>query len=396
MPLIPLVLIVLAGLAGVVWASRHYLISRQRASDEVLTPESPSPTGECPAISVIVSAKDEEGNISACVESMLAQDYPNFEMIVCSDRSRDRTAAIVRNLAAGDARLRLIELDHKPDGWTGKCHGMWTAASAARGEYLCMIDADCRQVSARTLSAAMREAQDSLADMLSVLPVLEMRGFWENVVQPVCGGVMMIWYRPDKVNDPARSDAYANGAFILMRRSAYDAVGAHQAVRDKLMEDMHLAARVKRAGMPLRVVQSRGLYVVRMYTSLSAILRGWGRIFFGTFGTLGRLAISLAVMVLMGLLPYVAAIAGLAMAGSPGQAQGWWLACGIVGLAATALQLSAVWRFYKLIGARKELAWTYAVGCIITLIALVIAATKHRRGAKVVWRDTAYSKTGSR
>jgi cellulose synthase/poly-beta-1,6-N-acetylglucosamine synthase-like glycosyltransferase len=396
MSVIALVLLVLTVPVILVWSSRHYLIHRQQTGNEVLCPESQAWTGDCPLVSVIVSAKDEEANIAACVESMLAQDYPNLEMIVCSDRSSDRTAQIVRELSARDSRLRLIELQHKPDEWTGKCHGMWTAASASRGQYLCMIDADCRQVSSRTISVAMREARDRGADLLSVLPVLEMRGFWENVVQPVCGGVMMIWYRPDKVNDPAKPEAYANGAFILVRRIAYDAIGTHQAVRDKLMEDMHLAARIKQAGLTLRVVQSRGLYVVRMYTSLGQILRGWSRIFFGTFGTLKRLVVSLAVMFLMGLLPYAVAITGLSLSATGAAARGWWLATGIVGSAAVAMQLSVIWRFYGLTEARKSLAWTYPIGCIVTLAALVIAMTKHRRGATVVWRNTTYSRPADR
>ncbi len=396
MSAIALVLLVLTVPAILIWSSRHYLIHRQQTDSEVLSPQSPSWTGDCPLVSVIVSAKDEEANIAACVESMLAQDYPNLEMIVCSDRSSDRTAQIVRELAAKDARLHLIELQHKPDEWTGKCHGMWTAAAAARGQYLCMIDADCRQVSCRTISVAMREAGDHGSDLLSVLPTLEMRGFWENVVQPVCGGVMIIWYRPDRVNDPARAEAYANGAFILMRRSAYDAIGTHQAVRDKLMEDMYLAARIKQAGLALRVVQSRSLYVVRMYTSLAQIIRGWSRIFFGTFGTLKRLTVSLAVMLLMGLLPYAVAITGLSLYAGGAAARGWWLATGIVGSATVAMQISVIWRFYKLTGACKSLAWTYPIGCVVTLAALIIAMTKHRRGATVVWRNTTYSRPADR
>jgi hypothetical protein len=226
--------------------------------------------------------------------------------------------------------------------------------------------------------------------MLSVLPELDMRGFWENVVQPVCSGVMMIWFPPDKVNDPARPNAYANGAFILMKRSTYQALGTHAAVRDKLMEDMHLAARAKQTGAALRVVRSRGLYRVRMYTSLSEILRGWSRIFFGTFGTLPRLTVSLLLMLLMGLLPYVAATAGLtaaALGGSP-----WWLAAGLAGAATIVMQISVIARFYAIAGARPSLAWTYVIGCCVVTITLLMAAAKHWPGATVVWRNTRYAK----
>ena len=135
--------------------------------------------------------------------------------------------------------------------------------------------------------------------MLSVLPILEMKGFWENVVQPVSGGVMMIWFKPDSVNDPKKRAAYANGAFMMIRREAYEKVGTHEALKDKLNEDMHMALRVKQGGGAVRVVRNDGLCVVRMYTSLREIVRGWSRIYLGTFGTLGRLLATLGLLLVV-------------------------------------------------------------------------------------------------
>jgi hypothetical protein len=255
-----------------------------------------------------------------------------------------------------------------------------------------MTDADCRFLSPRTLSVAVQHARDCGADMLSVLPTLEMRGFWENVVQPVCGGLMMIWFRPDKVNDPARPNAYANGAFILIKRSAYDALGGHEAVKDQVNEDMHMAALCKAKGLKLRVIRNDGLYLVRMYTSLGRIVRGWGRIFFGTFGTRKRLGISLAVLVVMGMLPYLSAGLGLGLAAAGVGPVGAWWACGIVGAAASLLQLSVIARFYRLTGAKASLAWAYMLGCGVATIALIIALRKLRRGSQVVWRGTRYTR----
>ena len=340
---------------------------------------------------MFVAAKDEEENIGQCVQTMLEQDYPNFDVTVCDDRSVDRTAEIVQAIAENDSLLGLVNITELPAGWCGKCHAMWTGIAAkADSEWIVMTDADCRQISPRTLSVAMHHALDSGADMLSVLPTLEMKGFWENVVQPVCSGVMIVWFQPEKVNDPAKPNAYANGAFILMKRSAYKAVGTHESVRDKLMEDMHLAARIKQMGYKLRVIRSTGLYTCRMYTSLKQIIRGWSRIFFSTFGTLPRLTASLALMLFMGILPYVTAILGLSI--GLGTGDGWWLTAGLAGAAAAILQLSVIYRFYGIAGARRELAWTYPIGCLIVVIVLVMAMTKHRRGATVVWRNTTYTK----
>ncbi|MCJ7543043.1 MAG: glycosyltransferase family 2 protein [Phycisphaerae bacterium] len=387
--ILPAALSILCGIVTIIWTTRHVLIWREHRRNNLLTPESP-PAANRPHVSVFVAAKDEEANIADCVTTMLQQDYGAFDVTVIDDRSTDRTAEIVEDLCRRDDRLHLLRVNHLPDGWCGKCHAMWTGTATTTSPWIVMTDADCRQLCPRTLSAAMRYAEDHSLDMLSVLPELEMRGFWENVVQPVCSGVMMIWFPPDKVNDPARPNAYANGAFILMRRSTYQAIGTHAAARDKLMEDMHLASLVKQAGAKLRVVRSRGLYTVRMYTSLGEILRGWSRIFFGTFGTLPRLTVSLLMMLLMGLLPYASAIAGLtaaAVGGSP-----WWLAAGMMGLAAIAMQLSVVARFYAIAGARANLAWTYPIGCGVVTLALLMAAGKHRPGAAVVWRNTRYTK----
>ena len=382
------------GLVFLVWSSRHFLIWRERRTGFALTGEHPGPPADPPRVSVLVAAKDEAENIETCLRTMLEQDYPNFELIVCDDRSEDGTGAIADRIAAEDDHVRVVHVRDLPAGWAGKNNAMRNGIALAGGEWICMIDADCRQTSRRTLSVAVQYALDTGADMLSVLPQLEMRGFWENVIQPVCSGVMMIWFHPDKVNDPAQRNAYANGAFMMIRRSTYEAIGRHEAVKDKLNEDMHMAARVKQAGLKLRVVRSSGLYFVRMYTSLRNILRGWSRIFYGTFGTLKRLTISLLVMFVMGLVPYIAAGLGLSLgAAGVGPAGPWW-ACGIVGAAAVIMQVSVIFRFYRLIDARSSLAWSYALGSGLTCLALVKALLKLRPGAKVTWRNTSYATGG--
>jgi cellulose synthase/poly-beta-1,6-N-acetylglucosamine synthase-like glycosyltransferase len=239
----------------------------------------------------------------------------------------------------------------------------------------------------------MQYAEDTRADLLSVLPRLEMKSWWENVVQPVCGGVMIIWFPPEKVNSPRHPNAYANGAFILMRREAYEAVGTHEAVKDRLNEDMHLARLVKEAGLLLRVIRGENLYVVRMYTSLRQILRGWSRIFYGTFGTLSRLTASMGVMLFMGMLPHVTAVAGIStclVQLSTGKPTWQAMLAATTGTLAAAMQLSVIYRFYRLIGARFDLFWTYPIGCAVTLWALVLSLTK-LFGGKVVWKSTGYN-----
>src|SRR4029079_6010588 len=108
---------------------------------------------------------------------------------------------------------------------------------------------------------------------------------------PVCGAVMVFWFHPKRVNDPEHSAAYANGAFMLLRRSCYDAIGGHDEVRTQVNEDMHMAHLAKEHRQRLVVVQNEDLYTVRMYSRFKDIWRGWSRIFYGCFGTFRRLRI---------------------------------------------------------------------------------------------------------
>lgn len=303
---VPIVLAVVSAMVMVVWALRHVMINRQKVN--VLTPELPGAGDDAPFLSVLVAAKDEAGNIETCLRTLLAQDYPRFEVIAVNDRSDDDTLGIIERLAGRDERLRCIDVDELPDGWCGKNHAMARAAAEARGEWLCMTDADCRYDSSRALSVAMRYAHDVHTDLLSILPNLEMHSFWERVIQPVCSGVMMTWCPPARGNSPDKPNAYANGAFMMMRKEVYDGIGGHQAVRNQVNEDMHLADLLKRDGKRLHVVRNEGLYAVRMYESLGEMFRGWSRIFHGTFGTPKRLTLSIIVLLLKGVLPYVAAV----------------------------------------------------------------------------------------
>jgi len=133
-----------------VWLSRHLELSRERRAGFTLTEDYPIRLKERPLVSVLVAAKDEEANIERCVRTILEQDYDNFEVIVCNDRSADRTGQIVERLAAEDPRLRLIHVTDLPAGWCGKNNAMRVGIAQARGEWICMVDADCHQTSRRT------------------------------------------------------------------------------------------------------------------------------------------------------------------------------------------------------------------------------------------------------
>ncbi|MCA9252090.1 MAG: glycosyltransferase [Phycisphaerales bacterium] len=392
MPVGMMIWLACCGVVGLVWASRQFAVVRAIRHDRRLRPDSHGPLGkDAPRLSVLVSAKDEEDNIEACIESLLRQDYPNLEIIAINDRSDDRTGEILDQMQRkrGDL-VQAVHVSRLTEGWFGKNHAMHTGMKYATGEWLCFIDADCKQTSDKTLSMAMQEALSRQADFLSVLPVLETKTFWERLIQPICAAILVIWFDPEKVNNPKCKAAYANGAFMMMSRKAYQKIGGHTAVKTELNEDICMARLAKDGGLKLFVIQNDGLYLTRMYASFKEAWRGWSRIFFGTFRTYRRLFATLGLVLSMSVFPFISlivAITGLMLADEAARSH-WWIALGVTGAVVLMLEI-VIFQFMRLVRAANWAWITYFFGVLLGVGMLVMAIRK-AAGASTTWRGTTY------
>lgn len=385
--------VVLGIVIGLIWLARLVAVGPVLRRQTPLTPEShPKAPGAGAKVSVLVAARNEENAIETCISGLLAQDWEPLEVIVIDDRSTDRTAEILQRLEqTAGGRLTALAVHELPEGWFGKPHAMHTAAQAATGEWLLLTDADCRQLSSRTVSIALAEAESHGADMLSITPMLETASVWEQVFQPAAALTLIFWFLPDRVNDPAKKTAYANGAFILVRKSCYNAIGGHEQVRASLNEDIHLARRAKQMGFKLRVNGNRGLYSTRMYETPRQAWRGWSRIFCGCLETVPRLALAAALVGMMSIVPLVSAAVGLAgwARSSADVAFAWQVASGIWCGAALFLH-ATLWRIYPVTGTGRWWALVYGLGAAGTLALLINAALKAAGITKVNWRGQAF------
>jgi len=388
-----LIWLILAGLVGSVWLARTVGVRVVLNRRQVLSSRTyDGPPVPAPRISVLVAARDEEDNIEACAASLLCQDYPDFEVIVIDDRSTDRTPEILRRLRETHAeKLSVVTVTSVRDGWFGKTNAMREGVAVSTGQWLCLTDADCTQTSANTLSTAMRDALAHDSDFLSITPVLEMRTAWERIIQPVCALIMVFWFHPELVNDPRRKVAYANGAFMLLRRSCYDAIGGHAGVRAEFNEDVNMARLAKYMGFRLRMVENSDLYRTRMYTNLREAWRGWSRIFYGCLGTMPRIATAAALVLTFSVLPWISVLASLigwmafgSTAGSPWAALALAWACVVV-----ANQL-AVRRIYRILGLSSNWSPTYGLGAMFTLGMLLNAMLKATGASVTTWHGTSY------
>lgn len=230
--------------------------------------------GLAPSVSTIVPARNEERGIEEAVRSHLAQDYPDLEVIVVDDRSTDGTGAVLARLAAGDPRLKVVSGVEPPPGWLGKPHALFEGTRAAKSELLLFADADVRYgPSAVRQAVALLEARR--LDLVALFPRLEMRGFWENVLMAYLP--VSYFFGPAFLlnSDRQRRFAVGAGAGMLVRASAYRAAGGHEAIRDSVIDDLHLASRVRRAGGRCRMVRADRALHLRMYRGLREIVDGF-------------------------------------------------------------------------------------------------------------------------
>lgn len=256
----------LGGMVIVIWIHNQYHLD--------IIVERALPPDLAPLISICIPARNEERNIRACVESALAQDYPEFEVIVLDDRSMDATPAILTELAAQNDKLRILRGSDLPAGWAGKPHALYQASAAARGEWLCFVDADTF-VTSEAVSACYKKAVETGAEMFTIMTFQILGSFWEKTVMPLVMTALSVGFSPRKVNDPNRRDAIANGQFILIKQSVYDAIGGHASVKNQIVEDKALAEQVKWNGFRLIVADGTKVARTRMYTSLPEMWEGW-------------------------------------------------------------------------------------------------------------------------
>lgn len=222
------------------------------------------------SVSVIVPARNEEASLAACLESLVGQAGVAFEVMVVDDGSTDQT----RQIALACSGVEVLDAGPLPQGWTGKNHAMWQGARRAKGKWLLFTDADTVHRPG-SLAAAIREADERGALLLSYSPQQEVRGFWEKAVMPVIFAELARAYSFREVNNPASRVAAANGQYLLIRRAIYEELNGHAAVRRDLLEDVSLARQVKSSGHRIFFRYGGDRVRTRMYRNFRQLREGW-------------------------------------------------------------------------------------------------------------------------
>jgi chlorobactene glucosyltransferase len=242
-----------------------------------------APPPRFPRVSVLIPARNEESNIERCVTSLLAQDYPDFELIVLDDESIDRTRAILDTLAGQDSRLQVLAGRPLEPGWLGKNWACAQLAARAGGDLLFFTDADTYH-RPQALRAFVTALEGEGADLMGGFPRQEVHTWGEKLIVPFFSWVIYC-FTPLALGYflkfPSLSTAV--GQALLFRRSAYESIGGHRAVRGDIVEDLELARRIKANGYTWRMMRITDLVSCRMYRGGQAAAAALSRNLFAAF-----------------------------------------------------------------------------------------------------------------
>ena len=235
-----------------------------------------------PRVSIVVPARNEEEHIREALKQLLDLDYSNYEVIAVNDRSTDRTGAIMDEIAASleaQGKLKVIHVTELPPRWLGKTHAMWTAGQQATGDWLLFTDADVF-FKPDALRRAIAYAEAENADHLVLLPRMIMKLPGESMMMAFFQALFVFGHRPWKVADPKTRDHIGVGAFNLVRRSTYEAIGTYQALRMEVLDDMKLGKVIKNAGFAPRVVFGDDLVSLRWAKGAFGVVNNLTKNFF--------------------------------------------------------------------------------------------------------------------
>jgi len=349
---------------------------------DISQPEWDPPAGtKLPSVTIVVPARNEAAEMEAALRSLLVLDYPQLEVIAINDRSTDATGEIMDRVAAEPAslpRLRVLHVRELPPHWLGKTHAMWLGAQQASGEWLLFTDADC-VFRTDTMRRAMSYAAKNSLDHLVLIPTIHMHTWGERMMISFPQIAASFVMRPWKVRDQEARDFIGAGAFNLVRRSAYEAIGTFAGLRLEVVDDLKLGETIKKARFRQDVVVGRDLVSLRWIQGAFGLVRNLEKNLFAFLQFRFSLVVAACVLLLfLNVWPFLGVIIAPGWSRAP-------FAFAVAMIAARYYQGAAT------MGVPTITFLLNPISAILTGVAILGSAFSAIRDGGVTWRGTKYS-----
>lgn len=337
----------------------------------------PKTSERLPRISVLFAARNEAEKLPVALASFVSLDYPNYEVIAVDDRSVDATPQTLDDFAFQHAILRVVHVSALPEGWLGKPHALEIAFECSSGEWLVFTDADVR-FAPDLIRRALALAELSNWDHLTLLAAVELRGFWETAAVGYLGVGFLFGAQPWRVSDPRTGSYMGVGAFQLIRRSTYEAIGTHRRLAMEVVDDMKLGKLVKQRGFRSGIAFGEEFVQVRWQEGIGNVIRGLTKNLFAAFGFRIWQALGAVLGIfLISILPFLALFF----------TQGWTR---VVAGASVAIGMSLQARLLRENSISPLYGLTHPLGAAILIYMILRSMTVTLWQGGIIWRDTFY------
>ena len=341
-----------------------------------------------PKVSIILPARNEEEFIGRCLDSLVAQDYENYEIIAIDDSSDDSTGKIIAKHAKDNQKIIHVTAKPKPDGWMGKNWACMEGYKHATGELLLFTDSDTKH-SSNVISLAVNHLLSFNLDALTVIPKMLCLDFWTKITLPMISTFLHTRFSAVRVNDPSKKTGYFFGSFFIIQKKIYDAVGKHEGVKQEIIEDGALGKKVKESGHKMKMVRGDHLIEAIWARDLSSLWHALKRLMVPLYLQSGGIAVGIFFAVLFLLfIPFAFLVYSAPLSGMNSS---FLLLFMTSGIASILIYAGGIIDAVKGLNLKASYALLAPIGSLIVVLGFLAGLIHAKSNASVSWRGRSYS-----
>ncbi|NNM36036.1 MAG: glycosyltransferase [Nitrosopumilus sp.] len=341
-----------------------------------------------PKVSIILPARNEEEFLGKCLDSLVKQDYENYEIVVIDDSSEDSTGKIISNYEKKYPNIISVSAKPKPEGWMGKNWACMEGYKKATGDLLLFTDADTKHAE-NVITLAVSHLNTFDLDALSAIPKMLTFDFWTNITLPMISTFLHTRFSALNVNDPSKKTGYFFGSFFILKKKTYQEIGMHEGVKHEIIEDGALGKKVKEAGYKMKMVRGEHLIEAIWARDKTTLWNALKRLMVPLYLQSGKIAIGIffAIMFLL-FVPFPIFAASIAL---PVETTSGKLLCISSAITSILIYIGAMIEVKVGLKLRLRYALFAPLGSFVVILGFLSGLLQAKRASSVTWRGRSYS-----